>query len=97
MVTASLVVVDPHGTLAANYEWLVDPGVEIPEEAAAVHGVTTERARAEGLPADLAIVEIADTLRDFFDAGIPGHRLPAAATITSWTELRRGLDPRRTD
>lgn len=27
--------------------WLVDPGVEIPEEAAAVHGITTERARAE--------------------------------------------------
>jgi hypothetical protein len=27
----------------------VDPGVEIPEEATAVHGVTTERARAEML------------------------------------------------
>lgn len=28
--------------------WLVDPGVEIPDEAAAVHGITTERAREEG-------------------------------------------------
>lgn len=28
---------------------LVDPGVEIPEAASAVHGITTERAAAEGL------------------------------------------------
>ncbi len=28
--------------------WLVNPGIEIPDEAAAVHGITTERARAEG-------------------------------------------------
>lgn len=27
--------------------WLVDPGIEIPEGAAAIHGITTERARAE--------------------------------------------------
>lgn len=29
---------------------LADPGVEIPESAAKVHGITTERARAEGRP-----------------------------------------------
>ena len=29
-------------------DWLADPGVEIPEQAAAVHGITTEMARAEG-------------------------------------------------
>lgn len=37
---------------------VVDPGVEIPEEAAAVHGYTTERARAEGMPAPAALEAI---------------------------------------
>ncbi|MFC7401996.1 3'-5' exonuclease [Citricoccus sp. GCM10030269] len=95
VVTASLVVVDPHGTLAAEYEWLVDPGIPIPEESAAVHGVTTERARAEGMPADVAIIEIADTLRDFFDAGIPVIAFNACYDFTVMDRelARRGLEP----
>jgi DNA polymerase-3 subunit epsilon len=31
-----------------SHAWLVDPGIEIPAGATAVHGVSTERARAEG-------------------------------------------------
>ena len=39
--------------------WLSDVGgAEIPEGAAAVHGITTERARAEGMPAARAVAEI---------------------------------------
>lgn len=41
---------------------LADPGVEIPESASAVHGVTTERARAEGLPAADVVGVIVDVL-----------------------------------
>lgn len=95
VVTASLVVVDPHGRLAAAYEWLVDPGVPIPAEAAAVHGVTTEKAQAEGMPADQAVVEIADTLRDFFDAGIPVIAFNACYDFTVMDRelARRGLQP----
>ncbi|MER6832655.1 exonuclease domain-containing protein [Streptomyces cellulosae] len=43
-----------HPTQSAT--WLADPGIEIPEGAAKVHGITTERARAEGRPA-AALVE----------------------------------------
>jgi DNA polymerase III subunit epsilon len=97
VVTASLVVVDPHGTLAASYEWLVDPGVPIPEESSAVHGVTTEKAQAEGMPADTAIVEIAETLQDFFDAQIPVVAFNAAYDFTVMDRelARRGLEPLR--
>lgn len=42
--------------------WLVDPGVEIPEEAAAIHGITTERARADGQDPAVAVVEVVKTL-----------------------------------
>ena len=51
IVTATLVMVDEQGRAASSAEWLVDPGVPIPAEAAEVHGVTTERAQAEGMPA----------------------------------------------
>ena len=46
---------EPNTVLIANgrhevihrRDWLVDPGVEIPDGASAIHGVTTARARAE--------------------------------------------------
>lgn len=44
--------------------WLADPGIEIPEGAARIHGVSTERARAEGQPAALVVDEIAEALAD---------------------------------
>lgn len=43
---------------------LINPGVEIPDEAAAVHGITTERAQAEGRPADTAVSQLASVVRE---------------------------------
>ena len=37
-------------------DWLVDPGVEIPTEATAVHGITTEQARELGMDPARAVV-----------------------------------------
>lgn len=37
------------GEFIERWEWLVNPGIEIPKEASDIHGVTTERARAEGM------------------------------------------------
>ncbi len=46
--------------------WLSDVGgAEIPAEAAAVHGITTERAQAEGMPAARAVAEISLDLYAF--------------------------------
>jgi DNA polymerase III subunit epsilon len=39
--------------------WLVDPGIDIPEEATAVHGVTTAHAKEHGQPAPEAVDLIA--------------------------------------
>lgn len=60
IVTACVVAVGAGPATART--WLADPGVEIPEEATAVHGVSTERARAEGRPAGEAVAEIVHTL-----------------------------------
>ncbi|WP_448851106.1 exonuclease domain-containing protein [Corynebacterium sp. 335C] len=49
IVTSSLVRLTS-GQAPDKAAMLADPGVEIPEEATRVHGITTERARAEGRP-----------------------------------------------
>lgn len=60
IVTAALVERDGAGTRIRT--WILDPGVEIPAAATAVHGITTERARAEGTAPALALSQIADEL-----------------------------------
>jgi DNA polymerase-3 subunit epsilon len=71
IVTASIVVLGPGGEIEAEHEWLADPGVEIPAEASQIHGITTEKARAEGRPAAEVVAEVAAVLQSLFDAGTP--------------------------
>lgn len=71
IVTASLIVVDGAGNVANHQEWLVNPGVPIPPAASNIHGVTDERARRDGLPAVLAVSQIAMQLTQLFEAQIP--------------------------
>ncbi|MDQ4503310.1 3'-5' exonuclease [Sinomonas sp. ASV322] len=82
IVTASIVVLAADGSVESEYEWLADPGVEIPTEAAEVHGITTEKARAEGQPAADVVAEVAATLQKLFDEGIPVVAFNAAYDFT---------------
>jgi DNA polymerase III epsilon subunit-like protein len=50
---------------------LADPGVEIPEEAAAIHGITTEKARGEGRPVYDVLVAVLERLTVHLRAGLP--------------------------
>lgn len=61
IVTASLVEVGG-GEGTETFRWLADPGVEIPESAAEVHGITTERARAEGRRSADVVAEVVTRL-----------------------------------
>lgn len=81
IVTASVIVVNGKSEILHHSEWLVDPGVEIPEGAAAVHGITTEKARAEGQDAATAVAEITAHLRDLF-ATMPVMAFNAAYDFT---------------
>lgn len=50
--------------------WILDPGVEIPEEAAAVHGMSTEWVRKHGRKdVSAAVEEIANGLADYAGRG----------------------------
>ncbi len=51
--------------------WLLNPGVNIPERAIAVHGVTNEQAQADGADPKVALEEIAAALASPLAAGVP--------------------------
>jgi DNA polymerase-3 subunit epsilon len=96
IVTACAVAIDEHGQVSgANTEWLADPGIEIPEAASNVHGVTTEIARAKGRNTKDVVSEILESLRGFFSAGIPvvAYNAPYDFTILHYEALRNGLEP----
>lgn len=96
IVTACAVEIDQDGNISgANREWLADPGIEIPEAASNVHGVTTEIARANGAPAKQVVSELVETLRGFFTRGIPvvAYNAPYDFTILYHEALRHGIDP----
>lgn len=86
--------VDPgDGTTAYQVDrWsaLVNPGVPIPDEAAAIHGITTEKAQAEGEdPAEIsgAIAALLD--QGWHDgAAVVGHNVVYDLTVLD-RELRR--------
>ncbi|MFD8674534.1 exonuclease domain-containing protein [Streptomyces seoulensis] len=70
------------GEPVGRREWLADPGVEIPADAVAVHGISNERAAAEGRPADQVADALADALVSAWDAGMPVVAYNAAFDLT---------------
>ncbi|MGE3193027.1 MAG: exonuclease domain-containing protein [Microbacteriaceae bacterium] len=71
IVSACIAVLGPDGSLHAQFNWLADPGIEIPEGASAVHGISTERAREDGRTAETVVGEITATIRALLAVGIP--------------------------
>ena len=59
IVELAAVEVSPDGEPGRSYSTIVDPGIEVPDEAAAIHGITTERARAEGVAPKAALEQLA--------------------------------------
>lgn len=62
IVQVAAVEVAPDGSTANEWSTIVDPGVEIPEGAAAIHGITTTRAVAVGMAPAEALGIVADRI-----------------------------------
>ncbi|MGQ4533968.1 exonuclease domain-containing protein [Dermabacteraceae bacterium P13115] len=72
IVTAALVLsTGPGREREVVSTWLIDPGIPIPEQAQAVHKITTEHARTHGMQPAQALNEIADMLADALGQNIP--------------------------
>lgn len=95
IVTAHVGVLDAKGREIAARSWLADPGIPIPDGAAAVHGVTTDHARREGRAARDVVAEITDALRALFAQGVPVVAYNASYDFSLLTHecLRHGIPP----
>lgn len=80
IVTSALVRID--GGKVDARELLADPGVEIPEAAARVHGITTEKARAEGRPHADVLAETIEAIRQAWADGLTLVAFNAAYDLT---------------
>ncbi len=97
IVTATLASITP-GSPPVVRSWLANPGddVEIPETAQAVHGISTERARAEGRPAVEVIGELVAALAQQWTPAtvLICFNAPFDLSLIEY-EARRHLDPHR--
>ena len=88
VVTACVAVVNDGPVRAAT--WLADPGVDIPAEATAIHGITTAHARQHGRPAAEVVAEVEAALATAWATGLPvvGFNICYDLTVLD-RELRR--------
>jgi DNA polymerase-3 subunit epsilon len=80
-VQVALVWADPSGGAWID-SWLVDPGRAIPDEAIAIHGITTDRARSQGCSLREAAVRIHAAFRRAAGAGVPVVAMNASFDVT---------------
>jgi DNA polymerase-3 subunit epsilon len=90
IVTACLVVEG-----RSPQEWLLDPGVQIPPAAEAVHGISTEQARRHGRGAAECVGEIRDALHEVWARDLPlvVFNAPYDLTLLSCELARHGQGP----
>ncbi|MCX5193683.1 exonuclease domain-containing protein [Streptomyces sp. NBC_00249] len=92
IVTAAVVEVRG-GEVRGRRGWLADPGIPIPEQASAIHGISTERAVAEGRPVREVADEIARALVGHWRAGavVVAYNAAFDLTLLSAELARHGL------
>ena len=93
IVSAHVGVINSHGESVEFTDWLADPAVEIPAQASAIHGISTERAREEGRPAVDVIREIVASVRAILDRKIPLviFNAPYDLTVLNREAVRHGI------
>jgi len=95
IVSANVSVLNSDGAILERTDWLADPGVEIPEQASNVHGISTERARAEGRPAADVVAEVVEAIRVILERGlaITVYNAPYDLTLLRHEAARYGVEP----
>jgi DNA polymerase-3 subunit epsilon len=95
IVTACAALIDHQGKIIGNdVEWLANPGIPIPAEATAVHGITDEIAADRGTDLRVVVSEIIQTLTGYFEAGVPvvAYNAPYDFTILRQHAEDFGID-----
>lgn len=95
IVSANVSVLGADGAVLEREDWLADPGIEIPQQASAVHGITTQRARAEGRPAAEVVSGIVAAIRAILARGLAltVFNAPYDLSLLRHEALRHGIAP----
>lgn len=93
-MSSTIALIGGAGEVRERYDWLIDPGVEIPESAARIHGITTEVARASGVQAAVGVEQIIQHLSAMLDRGFPivAYNAPFDLTLLRAEAARHGID-----
>lgn len=71
-VSVAALWVEPGGrAMMRGVSCIIDAGVEVPEGAAAVHGITTEMVKAKGQPAEEAAMDLATYIEEVRSSDVP--------------------------
>lgn len=96
ILTAAVVSIDPASRSTTTQSWILDPGIDVPDSAAEIHGFNTARIRAEGRKdVAAAIGEIADAVMAPVYAGLPliVYNAPYDLSLIDRETRRYGLEP----
>lgn len=91
-IVTACVVREVPGQRPTSATWLADPGIEIPAEATAVHGITTEHARQHGAPAADVVAGLLAVLKAESDP-LVAFNGSYDFTVLDREARRYGLDP----
>jgi DNA polymerase-3 subunit epsilon len=93
IITISLVQANATQRTSATDHWVLNPGIPIPQEAAAIHGYTTERVEAEGEDPAPILAHVADQLTQHLNAGLPvvAYNARYDCTLLNWELARHNL------
>lgn len=94
VVTCNITYDYPDGRPEYICDWLINPGVNIPEGASEVHGVTNEIAQQNGMPPELGLQSIADHLNiwDSYELPIVIYNAPYDITLLRSEFDRYGIN-----
>ncbi len=94
IVSAHCVEVGPGGANVLG-NWLINPGVNIPAEATAVHGITNEHAKTNGVAPSFAVAGMLGVISRAWHVGMPLIAMNAFydLTILMAEAKRHGLGP----
>lgn len=93
IVSATIALLGPEEEVVERYDWLLDPGIEIPEAAMRVHGISTEVARASGINAAVGIQQIVDQISEMIERGFPivAYNAPYDLSLLKSESERHGI------
>lgn len=82
VVTCNITYDYPDGRDQYICDWLINPGIPIPQGASEVHGITTEYAEAYGMPPEVGLTSIAEHLMRWEEQNLPLVVFNASYDIT---------------